>query len=271
MLESKKDLDRHRLEIDLPGRGRFKMSVLDLPGADPELPTAVFVHGAAGNLTQWTPQLLQFQKRVRIVTLDMRGHGRSGFPPQSHFVIDEFVQDLKSLVDLLKLPSFYLVGHSFGGAVAAAYAVMYPQDVSGLALIGTAGKIHLRPSLQILLKLPASLLNPIQRGFHNSVSAKPEVLKKLIPYVLNWRGWDLYPQIRCPSVGISGEWDMLTRPSAMQEMMNQIPDGYLERVSFAGHLPQLDRSRRVNEILQAFFFPSAKRNWRGASSQGGNS
>lgn len=266
MIQSRRDIEKFRRSAVLVQRGSFSLSYLDIP-ASPQVEspkTVVFLHGAAGNLTQWWPQLAHFYGKVRIIALDQRGHGQSAFPARSHFVIDEFVQDLRCLADLLEAPeSFDLVGHSFGGAIAAAFAVLYPEKVTSLALVGTAGKIHIRPSLAVLLKLPEFLLNPIQKGFHNSVSAPPEVLKKLIPYVISWRGWELYPQVRCRAVGIAGEWDLLTRPSAMAEMMRQIPGGAVEHVSFAGHLPQLDRSRRVNEILEAFIFPEQKKNWRG--------
>lgn len=268
---SRRQLELYRTSVVVPGgkpgQNPFRLSILDL-GAEHKdtAPTAVFLHGAGGSMVQWHNQLTLFQQRMRVVAMDMRGHGMSEYPASSTFEIDEFVLDVAHLVEALKIDKpFFLLGHSWGGAVAAAFASQYSDQLRGLALVATSGKIHLHPTTDYVMKLPAFLLKPLQQTVNNSITSPPDVLKKLVPYVRRWRGWDLYPQITAPTLGIAGELDWLTRPASMQDMINHIPGGWLERVSFAGHLPHLERPKRVNKILETFLFPEKKVNWRGQS------
>ena len=249
----------------MPGQNAFRMSILDLGSQMKSAgPSAIFLHGAGGNLTQWHNQLTAFQARMRCVAIDMRGHGLSEFPENASFEMEEFVQDVVHLLEVLKIEKpFYLVGHSFGGAVAAAFAAQYSEQLKGLVLMATSGKIHLNPYVNVLMKLPAAMLAPIQRGVKHAISSPPVVLKRLVPYVVRWRGWDLYPKISCPTLGVAGELDWLTRPASMKKMIELIPGAWLESVSFSGHLPQLERPKRTNQILESFLFPETKVNWRG--------
>lgn len=256
---SRKELDRHRKPLAIGGAVPTILSALELPGEG----CALFLHGAAGHLMQWHHQLAYFSERMRVVALDMRGHGESQPSIESRFWFEDFVDDLEAAVEALELPDrFYLVSHSFGGAVAAAYAVRHPERLDGLVLMATAGEIPLRFSIQLLMKLPSSLLSGVQRLVKNAVSTPPPVLKKLIPTLVRFRGWDLYPQIQVPTLVISGEYDMLTRPEPMRRMAELIPGSALEKIRFAAHLPQLERPQRVNQILERFLLPQRRVSWR---------
>ncbi|MGK5440402.1 alpha/beta fold hydrolase [Micromonospora sp. URMC 105] len=70
-----------------------------------------------------------------VVLYDLRGHGRSARPP-SGYTLDESVADLVALLDALGLRQpVYLVGNSYGGAVALRAAAVRPDRVAGLVAI----------------------------------------------------------------------------------------------------------------------------------------
>jgi long-chain acyl-CoA synthetase len=206
-----------------------------------------------------------FAPSFRVVAYDMRGHGQSEAPRGSHYTFEEFLGDLERLVEALELPPrFSLLGHSFGGALAAAYAVRHPERVEQLVLLATAGRISLAGWVPRILLLPAPVLEVVRRFFPNRLNCSPAVLKKLVPTIIAWRGWDLYDQIRASTLALGGEWDLLTPPRAIRAMARKIPGSLVEFVRNAGHLPQLERPAATNRILERFLVPAAAaRSWRG--------
>jgi pimeloyl-ACP methyl ester carboxylesterase len=97
----------------------------------------VFVHGLVmDNLSSFYFTLANpVAAAADVVLYDLRGHGRSERPPAGYRV-DDFVHDLAALLDALELAGpVDLVGNSFGGLVALAFAAAAPERVAGLALI----------------------------------------------------------------------------------------------------------------------------------------
>lgn len=104
--------------------------------ADP--PTAVLLHGlATDSMASWyfTLAYSLVKAGFRVVLVDLRGHGRSERPPL-RYALDDFVDDLETLLDRVGGTSPHLlVGNSFGGTVAFAYAVRHPSRTAGVVAI----------------------------------------------------------------------------------------------------------------------------------------
>jgi len=99
--------------------------------------TVVFVHGLVmDNLSSFYFTLANpVAARADVVLYDLRGHGMSE-RPQTGYRVDDLVGDLRALVDALAIDRpVYLVGNSFGGLVALAFAAAHPDRTAGLALI----------------------------------------------------------------------------------------------------------------------------------------
>lgn len=223
----------------------------------------LFLHGVAGALTRWRHQIRRFSGEYRLVALDFRGHGESE-PSRGNYAFGEFLEDVRAVVEHRELPRrFVLVGHSFGGAVAAAYAGEEPRRVERLVLLATAGRIALLPWAPYLLKLPVPVLQAIRRFLPNRVHCSPAVLKQLIPRLIAWRGWELFPRIQAETLVIGGEWDRVARLEEVRRTAALIPHSSLEVIRHAGHLPQLERPARVNRLLERFLRPEEARSWRG--------
>jgi pimeloyl-ACP methyl ester carboxylesterase len=99
--------------------------------------TVVFVHGLVmDNLSSFYFTLANpVAEHAQVVLYDLRGHGMSERPSE-HYAVDDLVADLAALLDALAIDHpVALVGNSFGGLVALAFAAAYPDRVSRLALI----------------------------------------------------------------------------------------------------------------------------------------
>jgi len=105
----------------------------------------LFVHGNGGNRTQWAAQLDHLRPRRRAVALDLRGHGESAPSAGQDYSVAGFAADVRAAADSLGLDRFVLVGHSFGGAVACAFAGGQPERVAGLLLVDPAGDLSRVP------------------------------------------------------------------------------------------------------------------------------
>jgi pimeloyl-ACP methyl ester carboxylesterase len=98
----------------------LELAVRDHRGEGPDV---LLLHGATRTLEDWAP-VLQHLSGVRAVAMDLRMHGRSGVPETIEW--DDFVRDTGAVVDALALSEPVVVGHSFGGVLATAYAAASP-------------------------------------------------------------------------------------------------------------------------------------------------
>jgi pimeloyl-ACP methyl ester carboxylesterase len=117
---------------------RFHVQRLPAAGHRPQPPTVVFVHGLVmDNLSSFYYTLANpvAAAGADVLLYDLRGHGRSQRPPEGYTVTDS-VADLAALLDGLDVPGpVHLVGNSYGGTVALAFAVAHPDRVASLVLI----------------------------------------------------------------------------------------------------------------------------------------
>lgn len=84
----------------------------------------VLIHGVGLNHRVWQPQIDFFADRYHVLAYDMLGHGQSPLPPEEA-TLDDYVAQLKALLDDLGFEHVALIGHSMGALVATAFALKY--------------------------------------------------------------------------------------------------------------------------------------------------
>ena len=107
----------------------------DASGAGPAI---LLTHGFGDSGLLWKAQVDRFASRYRVITHDMRGHGRSGSPTQlGQYTQDQVVEDVRAILDHAGVERAVVGGHSLGGYTSLRFAQRYPDRVRGLILSGT--------------------------------------------------------------------------------------------------------------------------------------
>ena len=106
---------------------------------DPEAPAVVLLHGFTGDLRAWQPHVGPFSADYRVIAPDLRGHGRSAAPEEFEtYTMERYAADLAELLDHLGIDVCALAGMSFGGMIAAHFAVGHPDRIAALVLSDTS-------------------------------------------------------------------------------------------------------------------------------------
>jgi pimeloyl-ACP methyl ester carboxylesterase len=104
-----------------------------------EKPTLLMLHGGPGSdHSIYRPAYSALADIAQIVYLDHRGNGRSEDGPREDWNLAQWGDDVAGFCDALGIASPIVLGASFGGMVALAYATRHPAHPSKLVLISTA-------------------------------------------------------------------------------------------------------------------------------------
>jgi non-heme chloroperoxidase len=132
---NKEEIHREYVEV----ANGVKLHITDLGSGTP----VVLIHGYPLSDASWEYQYLPLVKQgYRVIGITLRGFGQSD-KPYSKYNYDEFADDIKTVLDTLKIEGATLGGHSMGGAIALHYVAKYnAAHVNKLALFAAAGPTH---------------------------------------------------------------------------------------------------------------------------------
>ena len=123
---------------------------------DSAAPVLLLIHGLGVNgMLDWLPVISAFETQYHVISIDLPGFGQSDktiaqlsparYAELVHWVVKQF-SDQPVIV----------AGHSMGGAISLRYAADYPQQVSKLIMLDTAGILQRTIFVRHLAQLPES-------------------------------------------------------------------------------------------------------------------
>jgi pimeloyl-ACP methyl ester carboxylesterase len=109
-----------------------------VPLGDPAGKPVVLIHGYTDSARDWVPLVPYLSPHLRLILVDIRGHGRSDKPECCYTRLD-FAYDIKLLLDALGVPRADIVGHSLGSIIAQTFAEYWPERTGRVVLISSTG------------------------------------------------------------------------------------------------------------------------------------
>jgi pimeloyl-ACP methyl ester carboxylesterase len=101
-------------------------------------PPVVLLHGGRDHCRSWDWIARALQPHFHVMAADLRGHGDSDWAKGSSYSFADHIYDMARMVAACGVEQMALVGHSYGGMIAMAYAGAYPDKVSRLAVLDGA-------------------------------------------------------------------------------------------------------------------------------------
>ncbi len=244
------DLELYRRDVLVSTAPRVRLSAIDAGPADAD-ETLVFLHGFGGRALQWAYQLRHFAGEKRCIAIDLRGHGMSD-APVSAYTLDQLLTDIERVLDALRVRGpFVLLAHSFGGLLAASYALRRPDRVKKLVLVCVPDDYRLPKLLRLPLRLPGWLLNPVREGFR--FYAPAHVVRQIYWTVMHgWDGPSVFSQLAVPTLVLIGQRDFTYPPSRYRAVGRLMPHAQVVTIPTSAHLAQLERPDAVNRAISRF-------------------
>ena len=109
-------------------------------------PPLVLIHGGWSDSEAWRAQVDYFSRDHRVITYDVRGHGRTGETDRQRYSMDLFVDDLDRLLDHLDVERPLLCGLSLGSMIVQAFLARHPDRAAGAVV---AGAIRSMPPIDV--------------------------------------------------------------------------------------------------------------------------
>ncbi len=231
-------------------------------------PVLVLVHGLGSSSEVWRDSMRLLARRYRVVALDLPGYGKSD-KPHADYSIEYHAAALNDFIDALGAGKVTLVGNSMGGWISSITALNYPEKVSHLILVDSAGlrrdtvsPVNLNPATKeemrpLLLALFANksfvtekMVNDqweYHKDIRSTVQATLESLKTKLPLLD-----DRLKNIRVPALIIWGRDDTLTPLAYAERFAEGMPGSKLVVIDSAGHLPQVEQPAAFYRALKGF-------------------
>lgn len=247
----------------------FGMRILQRPGSTapalavrvsgavghPSLRPVVLVHGMGGDHTTWRSAAVALRlARRQVVAVDLRGHGRSG--RADRYLLDDFRDDLRHVVDALDLDRFDMVAHSLGAHTALRVAMAEPDRIGRLVLEEPPPMPRDDADLAEGIAPTASLGQRV-RGLAAVVADPRPLLRfdRAVPGAVgaqfertdaDW--WESLAAVTAPALVISGGSRSFLPPRHLRRVAEALPSGDFAVIE-AGHSVHRDRGREFADAM----------------------
>ncbi|MFX0042419.1 MAG: alpha/beta fold hydrolase [Candidatus Hodarchaeota archaeon] len=246
------------------------------------------LHGYGATSKVWIGQIGTLSENFKVILYDQRSSGKSDHPTED-YTLDTLVEDLKGLMDFLKVDKTHLMGQSMGGWLSQNFALKYPEKVNKLVLIGTnhkgAGLHILKDTLIDLYELAktnkeeafwkyAKLMH--HRRFLKEMQADPkkkfydlwsaeDLIREFTNNRMNPEDYERFEkagsmhnllnrlsEIKHPTIIIGGANDKMSPKLVLDEMHEVLPNSKMEIIDNAGHHVFIEEAPKVNQLILDF-------------------
>lgn len=261
--------------------GKTHLYCEELGAGDP----VIFIHGHSLNHNMWDLQFFEFAKNYRAIRYDIRGYGYSS--PQKEGDQFTHVEDLKSLMDSLKIDKAHIIGLSLGGFIGADMLGWFPERIKSAVLASGNVRPLPKPSIPMgeeeserrdmeIAALKKKRIDVMKREWFNGLMKSGGTNKELMRYSLwsmiyQWDAWqplhkearviaggDAYDKLKLnkptvPVLIVEGQSEN-NRYSKHPKMLQYLPKGRLVIIEDAGHMLNMEQSEHLNSVISEFYY-----------------
>lgn len=231
----------------------------------------VLLHGLGSSTRDWEHQVQSLSQSHRVIALDFRGHGLSE-KSEGPYSIEDFSDDLHSVIELEAPEGAHLVGISMGAMVAVQYALDHPENV--ISVVAANSPPDMRPKglsqhFQVLqrkvlvrvfgMRKVGEVLS--ERLFPGDAHAgtrevfvarwaenDPVAYRHAFNAILDWGVTDRLPEFRPPLLVLASDQDYLPL-SSKQPFLDLVPNATLEIMEDSRHAAPLETPEKFNHAV----------------------
>ena len=239
-----------------------------------EGPPLLLIHGLGSSVRDWEFQIPVFKNHYQVITLDLRGHGRSS-KPKGPYSIRGFADDVVSLLKSLHLESVHVLGISMGTSVGFELVLGYPEMVRTFIGVNMGVSLPVKTLQEkwafwkrtLIVKLlsmkkmgevlgPMLFPDPSQKNLQKMVADRwAENDKKsyiaAMNALKNWSVAESLSQIHVPTLIIASDGDY-TSVQLKREYVSKIPSARLIVIEHAHHAVPVEKPEEFNAIVLEF-------------------
>ena len=224
----------------------------------------LLTHGYSASSAMWKPNIPALAGKRRVITWDMRGHGRSASPSDpSRYSEDASVADMAGILDACGIGRAAIGGLSLGGYLSLAFHLSHRARVAALLLCDTGPGFRQVEARERWNAYAVTRAEALERDGLAALSTSPEVgagPHDPIGLALAARGiltqhdsrvLDSLASIRVPTLIVVGEHDAPFL-AATDYMAAKIPGATKCVVAGAGHAANIDQSPAFDAATRVF-------------------
>lgn len=254
-------------------------------------PALIMIHGVGLNASVWQPQIQAFDAEYRVIACDTLGHGGSTLP-RDGASLEDYLDQLRSLLDFLAVDRAILMGHSMGALIAARFAIDHGERVDALVAVNP---VYRRPEAQLANSRAriraleqrgsgADLGGTLSRWFDQAELDSPPVrrieawMREVDPLGYA-RAYKVFSEadpwlagrlgtLEVPALFVTGELDPNSSPAMAHAMALEAPFGRAAVLAGQRHMMAYISPERFNPVVHEFLDQSAAPASRAASRAG---
>ncbi|HET6274402.1 MAG TPA: alpha/beta hydrolase [Candidatus Cybelea sp.] len=236
----------------------------------------VLIHGFPLTRAIWDAQADALASGFYVLRPDLRGAGKSS-APEGPYLMERLAADIAALLDALGLERVAIAGHSMGGYVALAFARMFTERVSRLALVSsrlradTADEAAARRAMADRVEREQSVKPAIETYLPHllaprTVAERGEVVERtreiagtnspsgvaatLRGMALRSPSEDIAEDLTAPMLLVTGGHDEVVGMEEARSIVATFPNGLLAVCEESGHLPMMEEPKPCTEALE---------------------
>jgi pimeloyl-ACP methyl ester carboxylesterase len=236
----------------------------------------VLLHGFPLNAAIWHQQQLQLGDRFRVITPDLRGHGRSPAPADG-YEMESLAGDVLALLDSLRVPKAVILGHSMGGYVTLAAWRLAPERFLALGLIASHASADTPAAKEgrgkLAEKVAAEGNQPVVESMmprlFSKDSAPSEIVSEQVRQMMSnspragiigvLGGMAARPDstallkgINVPMLILAGADDQIVPREKPEAIAKAVKGSTLAVIDKAGHMPMLEQPEATTSAIREF-------------------